>query len=470
MMKKLFPVIAIAALLMAACAPKPHNVITEELKLQSGDNGVYGVMYRPDWVKKAPLVIVSHGFGGSHIFGKAYAEALAPLGYAVYCYDFCGGSNFSKSGGSTTEMSIFSEAEDLKAVIDHLGGKDFIDRDRIILIGESQGGMVSALVAAEMKESIERLILIYPALCIKDDWVKMYPTLGDMPEEVDFWGIKLGHAYLEGLYDLDVFNTISQYEGPVSIFHGDNDQVVNVSYSRQAVKAYKHAKLTVYPGEGHGFTPAAQAKTIDSIKYLLDPDKPQLMNGDLVFVGLPMDYNAEGGSMDEAIASATGAPGELNLIHVAIAEVRADSVGIIDATLSHGVDRHPLDTFLTDFTLRDGSLPEFIIKRTNSVDVDAAVEKAKSFCGRGYDTFFLPDNEEMYCSELVQRSYLDAAGEEVFPSQPMNFLASDGTMPTYWEWLFGLLGMEVPQGVLGTNPHDMSLSPLLETVEGVQIN
>ena len=459
-MKKLFPLIAIA-LLLAACAPKTHNVIKEELVLKSGDKDVYGVMYRPDWVEKAPLVIVSHGFGGSYMFGKGYADALAPLGYAVYCYDFCGGSNFSKSGGSTTEMSIFTEADDLKAVIDQLSVKEYIDPERIILIGESQGGMVSALVAAERKESIERLVLIYPALCIKDDWVTMYPKLDDMPEEVDFWGIKLSHTYLEGLYDLDVYATISQYEGPVKIFHGDNDQVVNVSYSERAVEAYKNAHLTVYPGEGHGFSPEIQARTIDAIKDLLDPE---LKNGDLIFVGLPMDYKAEEGSMDEAIASATGSPGELNLIHVAIAEVRADSVWVIDATIARGVDRHPLDTFLTDFTLRDGSLPEMIIKRVNGVDADAAVEKAKTFCGRGYDTFFLPDNEELYCSELVQNSYLDAAGGQVFPSQPMNFLASDGTMPPYWEWLFGLLGMDVPQGVLGTNPHDMSLSPLLEEV------
>ena len=194
-------------------------------------------------------------------------------------------------------------------------------------------------------------------------------------------------------------------------------------------------------------------------------EKPSLQNGDLIFVGLPMDYDAEGGSMDEAIASATGVDGELNLIHVAIAEVQADSVWIIDATIKHGIDRHPLDTFLTDFTLNDGSLPEFIIKRVEGVDADAAVEKAKTFCGRGYDTMFLPDNEELYCTELVQRSYLDADGNEVFESRPMNFLASDGTMPKYWEWLFGLLGMEVPQGVPGTNPHDMSESPNLKIVE-----
>ena len=192
--------------------------------------------------------------------------------------------------------------------------------------------------------------------------------------------------------------------------------------------------------------------------------KNRLKNGDLVFVGLPLGYIAETGSVDEAIASATGQEGVLNLIHVAIAEVQADSVWIIDATIAHGVDRHPLDTFLRDFTLPDGSYPEFIVKRVKGVDADAAVERAKTFCGRGYDVSFLPDNEELYCSELVQRSYLDAAGEPVFDSEPMNFCAPDGSMPPYWTWLFGRLGMEIPQGLPGTNPQRMSAAPCLSDI------
>lgn len=195
----------------------------------------------------------------------------------------------------------------------------------------------------------------------------------------------------------------------------------------------------------------------------------RLQNGDLIFVGLPYGYDAETGSMDAAISSATGEEGGLNLIHVAIAEVKGDSTWIIDATIRHGVDRHPLDTFLRDFTLPDGSYPEFIVKRAKGINANAAVERAKTYCGRGYDVRFLPDNEELYCSELVQVSYLDAKGEPVFQSEPMNWLAPDGTMPAYWEWLFGQLGMDVPQGLPGTNPQRMSQAEVLVDVTGVRL-
>lgn len=192
--------------------------------------------------------------------------------------------------------------------------------------------------------------------------------------------------------------------------------------------------------------------------------KDGLRSGDLIFVGLPVAYDAETGTMDAAISSATGEEGAVNLIHVAIAEVQGDSVWIIDATIAHGVDRHPLDTFLTDFTLRDGSYPEFIVKRVKGIDADAAVERAKSFCGRAYDLRFLPDNDDLYCTELVQMSYLDKSGKPVFESEPMNWLAADGTMPAYWEWLFGQLGMDVPQGLPGTNPQRMAQSGYLVEV------
>lgn len=192
----------------------------------------------------------------------------------------------------------------------------------------------------------------------------------------------------------------------------------------------------------------------------------ELRTGDLVFVGIPLDYSIEDGSMDEAIATSTGEVEGLNLIHVAIAEVEGDSTWIIDATVRHGVDRHPLDTFLTDFTLKDGSYPVFIIKRLRK-DRQAArfVENAKKFLGQPYDIHFLPDNDSLYCSELVRDSYIGKDGKHVFDSEPMNFKGPDGEFPLYWRQLFALIDSSIPQDVEGTNPAGISLSSALREVK-----
>lgn len=185
--------------------------------------------------------------------------------------------------------------------------------------------------------------------------------------------------------------------------------------------------------------------------------------GDLVFIGIPAEYNAETGSMDEAIVAATGR-GSLNIIHAAILEMAPEGPMIIDATLKYGVDRHPLDSTIAQFTLGDGSQPVYIVKRLKKGFKPEFIDNAKAFCGRSYDLYFLPENEDLYCTELIQRSYTAPDGLPIFPSQPMNFKNKDGEFPHYWNWLFGLLGMDIPQGLPGTNPQDMMDSPVLKTV------
>jgi hypothetical protein len=268
-MKKILCLVLAAAALATACGPKQYEYLEQELLLESGGKQIYGLMYYPKGMAKAPLIVMCHGFGGSYAHGLKYAKAYAPLGYAVYSFDFCGGSASSRSEGSTAEMSIFTEQADLEAVLDQLCQLSYIDTSNITLVGESQGGMVSAMVAAARPDQIDRLILIYPAFNIRDDWVTMYPKLEDMQADDVFWGVHLSHVFLKDLYDFDVYGTIAKYEGPVAIFHGVDDTTVPVEYSVKAEKAYKNATLTVYPGEGHGFKPAAEAKTLKTIQEML---------------------------------------------------------------------------------------------------------------------------------------------------------------------------------------------------------
>ncbi len=194
-------------------------------------------------------------------------------------------------------------------------------------------------------------------------------------------------------------------------------------------------------------------------------DSPR--SGDLVFVGIPMNYSLQQGSMSEAISAATSDSTGLNLIHVAILEVKGDSTWIIDATIKHGVDRHPLDTFIRDFTLRDGSLPAFKIMRpeASAAEAEQFVQNAKKYLGQPYDVSFLPDNGAMYCSELVYNSYITPDGEHLFSEAPMNFLDKDGNMPLYWTQLFERIGQQVPQGIPGTNPQKMATEKTLSPIE-----
>ena len=187
--------------------------------------------------------------------------------------------------------------------------------------------------------------------------------------------------------------------------------------------------------------------------------EPRVETGDLLFVGIPMNYGDEG--MAGAIAEATGEGHELNFIHTAILEVdEAGKVWVIDATIAHGVDRHPLDTLFSDFTLHRGDAKATfeVMRLKDNREARQYVEQAKGLLGEEYDLYFLPANGRHYCTELVYDMYVKPDGMHHFEVVPMNFKNAEGEMPSYWIRLFEKLGMAVPQGEPGTNPQQMHAS------------
>lgn len=211
------------------------------------------------------------------------------------------------------------------------------------------------------------------------------------------------------------------------------------------------------------------------LSLLTGKSQAQVRTGDLLFVGLPLDYTlTDDTTMSGAISAATGNKNEVNYIHVAILEVdEQDRIWILDATLKHGVDRHPFDTFLVDFKLKDGSYPYMKVMRLkNKKDAGNAkmfVENAKKICGEGYDLYFLPGNDRHYCTELVYDSYITPKGKHLFHAAPMNFKSEDGTYPPYWVQLFQLIGQPIPQGEPGTNPNAMSKEKCLKRVGTLEV-
>jgi len=131
--------------------------------------------------------------------------------------------------------------------------------------------------------------------------------------------------------------------------------------------------------------------------------------------------------------------------HVAIV-LTADTV--IEA-VSRGVVLTPIDS-------QRCQTGYYIIGRVAGVDIDATLQRARSFLGKPYDELFLPANDSIYCSELVQLAYVDAQGRPVFEPVPMSFHDSTGHVTDYWQAFYAARGMSVPEGWPGTNPAELS--------------
>ncbi len=262
----------IILLLFVLAGQTMQAAIVEDLWCKRDNKSIYGRLYRPDQpLEKMPLIIISHGFGGNSQWGIPYAEELTKQGYMVYCFDFCGGGNRSKSDGKTWEMSIMTEREDLKAVLSQMRQRSDVDTQRITLMGESQGGIVTALTAAEVEKDIHNVILFYPAFSIPDDTHLRYPNLADIPQDGgEIWGMKLGKCYAEDIYDLDPYKVVANFQKPVLIIHGDSDRVVNVSYSDRAAQTYKNVEYYVLHGIDHGYNGMSQWLAIQLVKEYLN--------------------------------------------------------------------------------------------------------------------------------------------------------------------------------------------------------
>ena len=188
-------------------------------------------------------------------------------------------------------------------------------------------------------------------------------------------------------------------------------------------------------------------------------DMCEFQTGNLIFI-----YDSTG--MGSAIQSATARDSlRPAYTHVAITECTDSGVYVIDATPSLGVARRPLKDFIasvydTNAEYAFASIAEYYYINV-PYDTATLLEHMHSFIGKPYDHYFMPNNGRFYCSELVQECFYDQKGHCLFPSKPMNFYASDGTLPPYWQHHFDSLGVAVPQNMPGTNPNDMSKSPII---------
>ena len=223
---------------------------------------IKGTVFLPKGKTDCPIAVISHGFMANQMFSQIHAQNLAKMGYAAFCFDFCGGTLVGSSDGDSTDMSVLTEVEDLKAVIEFAKSQSYTDENELILLGCSQGGFVSAIVSAEMKEEVDALILLYPAFCIPDDarsgemmFAKFDPQ--NVPET--FWcgPMKLGRRYVTDVIDMDPYEIIHQYTGKVLIIHGNQDKTVDISYALRAVETYSQAgadvEMKIIDEGGHMF-------------------------------------------------------------------------------------------------------------------------------------------------------------------------------------------------------------------------
>ncbi|MFD2672592.1 alpha/beta hydrolase [Marinicrinis sediminis] len=205
----------------------------------------------------SPVVIMFHGFTGhkgeNQFLFRQFADYLDTHGIGCVRFDFNGSGD---SDGTFAEMTVSREIEDGLAIVDHTKQMDWVDPDRIYLLGFSLGGVVASQVASRTS-GLAKLCLWSPAGTFNEKAARYHrelPAQADGSREMG--GLVLGAAFFEDLQAWDVTHGIEAYPGPVRMIHGEADDVVP---AHQAAARYQAAygdrvSVTLMPDADHVYS------------------------------------------------------------------------------------------------------------------------------------------------------------------------------------------------------------------------
>lgn len=244
------------ALLAVNAAATDKNV-----KIQGDHSDLDAVIQLPEGFDeasdKAPMVILCHGFTGNK-GGKLFdnvADSLLAKGFAILRFDFNG---HGKSGGRFQDMTVPNEIEDAKKVIEYAQTLPYVKK--LILCGHSQGGVVSAMTAAQLgKKQISAVVLLAPAAVLRDDALRGN-TFGSVydpknpPETIPIYrGLLLGGNYIRTASTLPIYETAQSYKGQELVVHGDADRIVPYTYGQRFHYLNPKSEFVLLDGTDHSF-------------------------------------------------------------------------------------------------------------------------------------------------------------------------------------------------------------------------
>lgn len=140
---------------------------------------------------------------------------------------------------------------------------------------------------------------------------------------------------------------------------------------------------------------------------------------------------------------------------------------VLEATTPEGVVKTELEEFFEKTAVIDDKHLIVVGRVRKEFDyiIPNAIKNAEKYLGKGYDYSYDETNNQFYCSELVRFSFLDSLNNPIFEPIPMTFKNPEtDTIDSYWIKHFEKLGKTVPEGKPGTNPADMTKSPVIEIV------
>jgi len=262
----------IAALVVAACTgvffqPHRYQVATpsklgltfQEVTFRTRDGLELVGWFLPAKGNALGTVLQLHGNAeniSTHFMSLAWMPAR---GFIVFIFDYRG------YGASEGEPTLAGAQIDIDAALDALLARNDVDKNRIVMVGQSLGGALAAYYVAHSPHRVRlRALVIESAF---SDYVEIARE-----KFADHW-LTWPFQWLPELTVDDTFSPLPSMAKisplPLLILHGDQDRIVPVHHARLLYDAALEPKqLWIVPGAGHIQTTGDPAVRDRLVAYL----------------------------------------------------------------------------------------------------------------------------------------------------------------------------------------------------------
>ena len=275
-MKKVIACMLSAMMLMVVAA----KAETTKLTIDGSKGKLAAVIQKPQTAQgeKIPMVILMHGFGGSKDgrggqkgMLEIIADKLEAQGIASIRFDFNG---HGESEGEFWQHTVPNEIEDALKVYEYVRDLRYVST--VSVLGHSQGGVVSSMVAGKLGAEIKAAVLMAPAAVLRDDAIRgntmgaTYDPLNLQGDYVEMFGgrQKLGTEYIRTAFNLPIYETAANFKGALCVIHGTGDKVVPYTYGVRYTEQSNNAELYILHGEDHGFSKDLERATDIAVEFL----------------------------------------------------------------------------------------------------------------------------------------------------------------------------------------------------------
>lgn len=254
--------------------PEPALGVMQRVDYEAADGAaLFGYLTRPPGAAAdapLPLVVMPHGGPEmrDYLTYDRWAQYLATRGYQVFQPNFRGSAGMGKAFAEAGHREWGCRMQDdVTAGVEHLIDQGLADRNQICVMGASYGGY-AALQSGATQADLYRCVV---SIAGPSDLISMLrwerSEAGADSDRYDYWLKSIGDPREDRarLEEVSPLRHAAGWRLPVLLIHGEEDEVVPLSQSRDMERALtragKDVEFLMLEGAGHSEWPTRQETT-----------------------------------------------------------------------------------------------------------------------------------------------------------------------------------------------------------------